>query len=205
MGRRIKSSTCKVQAALFSKMGTDYAWNYVVCAESDEFLRQFIVRHFKVQVMAQYVRDLGSTTVKDTRSNEVVLVPPYMDSLIFAFVCVSRSSNNRFAAEMVGCVQDGQGKTGESFADTQLVARRNRPKKCLGENLKAFDVSTPEHDYSSDSNFIKDWFRKAGYWCETFIHLVRGEFRNISFSSQVAVGCRARRYQMSDAQNYTML
>ena len=151
MGRRIKSSTCKVQASLFSKMGTDYSWNCVACAESDASLRQFIARHFKVQVMARYVRDIGFTTVKDTRSNEVVLVP-FMDSLIFAFACVSRSSNNRFAAEMAGCVHDGQGKTGESFADTQPVVRRHRPKNCLGDNLKALDDSIPpEHDYSSDS------------------------------------------------------
>ena len=153
-------------------MGTNYTWKCVACAESDAFLREFIDHHFEVEVMAEYVRDLGATTVKDTRSNEVVLAP-YMDVLVFAFVCTSRSSNNRFASENVGCVQEGQGKTGESFADTQLVVQRHRPKKCLGENLKTLDASTPDHEFGSDSDFIRDWFRTMGYWCETFI--LRGE------------------------------
>ena len=123
-------------------------------------------------LLVEFTHELSQTTARDTRSHEFQVVN-YMDYIIFGFSCVSRAANNGKSHENLGCVQDAEGKTGETFEETKMVIRRHRPRRITGENLKALDASTPDHDFVSDGDYIRNWFRGEGYWCESFV--VRAE------------------------------
>ena len=51
----------------------------------------------------------------------------------------------------------------------KTVVSARRPKKLYGENLKTLEATTPNHEYASDAEYIRQWFREQGYWCDTFI------------------------------------
>jgi site-specific DNA-cytosine methylase len=159
-------------AEINDQMGTSFEWICKCASESDEETRHFIEKNGKVELLVEMTRELSQTQARDTRTKEFKPVS-YMDNLFFGFSCTSKAPNNQNASENNGCVQDEKGQTGETFAETKLVVQRHRPRKLYGENLKSLDSTTPDHEFASDGDYIRAWFRDQGYWVDTFV--VRAE------------------------------
>ena len=122
---------------------TTLVWRCVIASERDAAVRNFIEsNHEHIELMIEFTSEAGLPKAKDTRSKKYVVVP-YMRVILFGFTCTSKSTQNPHASENLGCVQDGTEKTGEAFAETQVVVERHRPEKCYGENLRTLDASTP--------------------------------------------------------------
>jgi site-specific DNA-cytosine methylase len=158
--------------AINDEFGENFQYECVACAECDEQTSAFIADNARVELLVEFTKELGAATARDLRTKLIQVVPDF-ELFLFGFSCVSRASNNSNAHENLGCVQDGVEKTGETLNEVMLVVLRKRSRKCYGENLKALDAKTPDHEFASDADYIKDFFKEAGYWVDTFI--VRGE------------------------------
>jgi site-specific DNA-cytosine methylase len=137
-------------------------------AEIDPPTSSFCDDHFDVEIIVETVKECAAPKVRDVRTKVMKNMPPHQ-GVYFGFSCQSISNANNASSENVGCVQDGLGKTGCAFKDTQDVIAAHRPERCFGENLKNLEIATPQHQCSNDAIYVKEWFRKMGYWSESYI------------------------------------
>ena len=183
-GTRITEVLLNLQAGeLNDEMGTDFKYVCTCAAESDEATRLFITSNSNrpVTLLVEFTRELAAAEARDTRSGKFMAVPNF-DVFTFGFTCDSNSRNNSKVGQNRGCIQEGREKSGEGFAEVQVVVMKRRPRKLYGENLRTLDYATPNHEFPSESAYIREWFHDMGYWCESFI--VYGEHHG-SFASRV--------------------
>ena len=91
---------------------------------------------------------------REVRTKKLVPIP-LVAILVFGFSCKDRSFQNPKASSKLGCIQEATGSTGTGWQDTKGVIVRHRPRKLYAENTRMLDTHTPDHEFYSDSAFIK--------------------------------------------------
>jgi len=161
---------------VFSELGekaneileTDYTFFCKWISEADATLRDYMEKNFEIPLMTEFTRELAATMAKDSRSKEMTFMEA-VTMFFFGFTCGSRAGPNSKAHENLGRVQDNKEKTGEAYHESLAVIEFHRPERLYGENVRHLESHTPDHEFSSDSEYIKDQLKGKGYWVNTFI------------------------------------
>ena len=152
-------------------LDTKYSVKCMYVSEKDDGARGFIEQEFpEITLIAKTTVELAAREARDVRSGRMLPVP-YVDVLVLGFSCISRSTNSKNSKLMLGCIQAGQGDTGETWEQAEQVIQTHRPRKLFAENVKGINQKTPLSEFASDSEYIKVTLGKLGYWSATHMCL----------------------------------
>ena len=152
--------------------GTHIRLECLYVAEHDPETLDFLLKNHEIPYAFSEVADLKEFQAREVRTKKLVPIP-WVAILVFGFSCKDRSSQNPKASSKLGCTQEATGSTGTGWQDTKGVIVRHRPRKLYAENTRMLDTHTPDHEFYSDSAFIKKDCEDMGYYTEVFI--VRSE------------------------------
>ena len=152
-------------------LDSKYSVKCMYVSEKDDAARGFIEQEFpEITLIVKTTVELAAREARDVRSGRMLPVP-YVDVLVFGFSCISRSTNSKNSKLMLGCIQAGQGDTGETWEQAEQVIKTHRPRKLFAENVKGINQKTPLSEFASDSEYIKVTLGKLGYWSATHMCL----------------------------------
>ncbi len=116
--------------------GVHFEIIYAFSCESSPPKQEFLQSQFRPLLLFADAAELDKLMALDVVSNEKKLVP-WVNVVIAGFPCVSRSAANVNAAANVGCVERGEGATGEGFQFILNYIDNCDPDMVVLENLKA--------------------------------------------------------------------
>ena len=170
-----------------AQYGKEMVVRQLFACESDDDKRNFIMRFHSPQFVFKDTADMAEPTNQDCKTGRLVMTPG-VDIVFDGFQCKSRSPLNNKASALLGCVQDGVGKTGESFSDVLEYVRTKKPKILFLENVVQLmepSKGQGKGDSKSDADYVTTVLREAGY-C--------GKWFEIQASDYGSFACRKRIY-----------
>ena len=149
-----------------SELAVDIEFDYVLAAEKCEAKQQFLRTQYRPAFLLRDIEDLTKTKATNLVTNLLEFIP-HAKWFFAGFSCTSRSKMNVHSSANRGCIQDGQGATGDSFHKVRQFIEKCRPEFILLENV--VELSEVSEDSGvSDEEYILSVLASAGFAARCF-------------------------------------
>jgi len=139
----------------------------VWCCDNDPAVQKHLTAEFNPSALFVSASHLLQSKAYDKITGKYIVIP-HADVLVGGFVCTSRSKANQNSSENKGCLQRGEGKTGETYKIFRDIALKVGPDLVVSENLVELFQSADGIEMNDGDFVIKD-FTEADYGTAAFI------------------------------------